>query len=191
MITDVDRLYFRWLLEQMESPNDAIGRLGAMLHCNTFTRDIGYDSNRAVEGTRLRLEFLDDYASANIDPRVLNQMQMEDCSWFEMLVALSRQLDYLYDGSVQKRFLELIDNLGLTKVLNSPKDGRYDEIDQDLVDHATTRVDHNLFEANGHGGLFPLNARSYPDQREVDIWGQQAAYFRERLEGVLGWTSIS
>lgn len=190
MITDVDDLYFKWLMRQMELPTESLGRLGWMLHRNTFTRNVGNDSNRAIEGIRLRHLFVNDYLDANIDPRITNEMLEEDCSWFEMLIALSSALDYLYEGGVKERLLELVDNLGLTKILLSPKDGRYDEIDQDLVDAATTRVDHNLFDFNGHGGLFPLNKHNHPDQREVEIWEQHAAYFRERLEGVV-WTSIN
>lgn len=190
MITDVDDLYFKWLMSQMESPTESLYRLGWMLHNNTFTRNVGNDSNRSVEGIRLRHRFMSDFLDANIDPRITNRMLEEECSWFEMLFALSEALDYLYEGGIQERLLELIDNLGLTKVFMSPKDGRYDEIDQDLVDAATTRVDHNLFDSNGHGGLFPLQKLDHPDQREVEIWEQHAAYFREKLEGVV-WTSIS
>ena len=190
MITDVDDLYFKWLMRRLESPTESLGRLGWMLHHNTFTRNVGNDSNRAAEGIRLRHLFMTDYDDANIDPRITNRFLNEDCSWFEMLVALSESLDYLYEGGIQERLLELIDNLGLTKILMSPRDGRYDEVDQDLVDTATTRVDHNLFDYHGHGGLFPLHKLNHPDQRGVEIWDQHAAYFREKLEGVV-WTSIS
>jgi len=190
VITDVDDLYFKWLLSLMESPTESLERLGWMLHRNTFTRSVGHDSSRAAEGIRLRQRFVNEFLDANIDPRKTNSIMDEECSWFEMLIALSEALDYLYEGGVQERLLELVDNLGLTKVLLSPKDGRYDEVDQDLVDAATTRVDHNLFDSNGHGGLFPLSQHDHPDQRRVEIWEQHAAYFREKLEGVV-WTSIS
>lgn len=190
MITDVDDLYFKWLMGLMEAPTTSIARVGWMLHRNTFTRSVGNDSNRAAEGMRLRQRFLIDYSDINIDPRKVNLLMEEECSWFEMLIALSEALDYLYEGGIQDRFLELIGNLGLTKILMSPKDGRYDEVDQDLVDLATTMVDHNLFDSNGHGGLFPLKTSNHSDQREVEIWEQHAAYFREKLEGVV-WTSIS
>lgn len=191
MITYVDDLYFKWLMDQMEAPTKALARLCWMLHNNTFTRNVGRDSNRADEGLRLRRRFLSDYADADLDPRTTNLFLHEnECSWFEMLFALSEQLDYLYEGGIQDRLLELIDNLGLDVVLNSPRDGRYDETDQDFVDVVTTRVDNNLFDYNGHGGLFPLQSSNHPDQREVEIWEQHAAYFRERLEGVV-WTSIN
>ena len=191
MITYVDDLYFKWLMDQLEAPTNALARLCWMLHNNTFARSVGNDFNRSEEGLRLRMRFLEDYSDANIDPRMTNSLILEnDCSWLEMLIALSEALDYLYEGGVQERLLELIDNLGLTKILMSPKDGRFDEVDQDLVDSATTRVDNNLFDSYGHGGLFPLQNNDHPDQREGEIWEQHAAYFREKLEGV-EWTSIS
>lgn len=191
MITYVDDLYFKWLMGELEAPTNSLARLCLMLHNNTFTRSVGNDSNRAAEGVRLRHRFVEEYADARIDPRMTNELLLgNECSWFEMLFALSESLDYLYEGGIQERLLELIDNLGLSKVLSSPKDGSYDEIDQDFVDAVTTRVDNNLFDSDGHGGLFPLSSDDHPDQREVEIWEQHAAYFREKLEGVV-WTSIN
>lgn len=190
MITDVDDLYFRWLMGRLEHPTESLAKLSWMLHRNTFTRSVGNDVNRALDGVRLRQQFLSDFSDANIDPRTTNILMEDSCSWLEMLIALCEALDFIYDGGVQGRLLELIENLGLTKILKSPKDGRYDDIDQDLVDATTIRVDHNLFDANGHGGLFPLYKSNHPDQRGVEIWYQQAAYFIEKLEGVL-WTSTN
>jgi hypothetical protein len=191
VITDVDDLYFKWLMDQMGNPDDHLVRLCWMLHNNAFTRNVGNDVNRATEGIRLRHRFASDMIDANIDPRKMNLMMLDEhCSWFEMLFALSEALDYLYEGGVQDRLLELVDNMGLSIVLTSPLNGRYDELDQEIVDTATTRVDNNLFEPNGYGGLFPLQSSDHPDQREVEIWVQHAAYFREKLEGVV-WTSIS
>lgn len=191
MITYVDDLYFKWLMNQLERPTNSLARLCGMLHNNTFTRRVGNDVNRASEGERLRHRFTHDFADARIDPRTSNWLLLEnECSWLEMLIALSESLDYLYEGGVQVRLLELIDNLGLSPVLSSPKSDRYDELDQGFVDTVTTRVDNSLFDYDGHGGLFPLESDDHPDQREVEIWEQHAAYFREKLEGVV-WTSIS
>lgn len=190
MITDVDELYFKWLMELMGAPTESLTRLCWMLHLNTFTRSVGNDVNRAVKGVALRRRFISEFLDANIEPRKTNSLMDEDCSWLEMLIALSEDLDFLYEGGIQENLLELVDNLGLTKVLASPRDGRYEQVDQDLVDMATSRVDHNLFDPDGQGGLFPLKKQDHPDQRRVEIWEQHGAYFREKLEGVM-WTSIS
>lgn len=184
---DIDRLYFDWLMARFTRSFAGLRRVCGMLHENGFQRRVGNDVNRAVDGEALRRLFLDDYHEADIDPRITNDFLAGPCSWFEMLMALSEGLDYLYDGGVQEHFLELINNLGLRPVY-SRIDERYDEIDQDLVDAACNRVDFNLFDPDGRGGLFPLTKQDHPNQREVEIWDQHAAYFRERLEGIL-WTS--
>jgi hypothetical protein len=155
-----------------------------MLHTNVFQRRVGNDMNRAVDGEALRRLFLDDYAEADIDPSVTNAFMRGPCSWFEMLMALAEALDYSYDGGLRGNFVELTMNLGL-EVVYSRTAPRYDDIDQDLVDAACLRVDFNQFDPDGRGGLFPLVKHDHPNQREVEIWDQHAAYFRERLEGIL------
>jgi hypothetical protein len=189
VIHDVDRLYFDWLMSRFEEPTVGLERVCGMLHENVFQRRVGNDENRAVDGMSLRRYFLDDYHEADIDPRITNDFMAGACSWFEMLLALAASLDYTYDGGVQGRFVELITNLDLDRVMRR-LERQYDGIDQDLVDAATNRVDFNLFDPDGRGGLFPLRKHDHPDQRGVEIWDQHAAYFRERLEGVM-WTSTN
>lgn len=186
---NIDVLYFKWLMSRFESTSVGLERVCRMLHENVFQRRVGNDVNRAIDGAALRRIFLDDYLEADIDPRITNEFLDQDCTWFEMLLALSESLDYLYETGVREQFIELIGNLGLIKLMFKTAH-IYDEIDQDQVDSATNRVDYNLFNRDGHGGLFPLTKNDHPDQREVELWDQHAAYFRERLEGVL-WTSTS
>ena len=181
---DIERLYFGWLMERFATPTPGVTRVCGMLHSNVFQRRIGNDVNRAVDGEALRREFLDDYSEADIDPSVTNAFMRGPCSWFEMLMALAEALDFTYDGGVQELFMELVQNLGL-EVVYSRLASRYDEIDQDLVDAACNRVDFNQFDPDGRGGLFPLVKHNHPNQQEVEIWDQHAAYFRERLEGIL------
>lgn len=181
---DIDRLYFGWLMERFERPTPGLIRVCHMLHTNVFQRRVGHDVNRAIDGEALRRVFLDDYAEADIGPSVTNAFMREPCSWLEMLMALAEALDYSYDGGVQGNFVELTNNLGLD-VVYTRMAPRYDEIDQDLVDAACNRVDFNQFDPDGRGGLFPLVKHDHPNQREVEIWDQHAAYFRERLEGIL------
>lgn len=192
---DVEALYFKWLIEEkLDAPGAAFERLCLMLHQNVFERNVGNDMNRAADGINLRRQFLSDYDDARISPSLSNDLMGYECTWFEMLVALSEALDFIYDGGIGGRFREIIDNLGLTKILNidpeAQEDGRFDVVDQDFVDSTTARVDRNLFNADGRDGLFPLIKTDHPDQRGVEIWEQAGTYFRERLEGVL-WTSTS
>lgn len=176
-------------MSRFEGAAPGFQRLCYMLDENVYQRRVGNDVNRAVDGERLRRSFLDDYLEADIDPRITNEFMARHCTWLEMLIALSESLDYIYELGVREHFIEMLDNLGLHKLL-SKTDPKHLAIDQDLVDAATNRVDFNQFDSDGRGGLFPLVKRDHPDQREVEIWDQHAAYFRERLEGVM-WTSTN
>lgn len=189
-MVDVEELYFDWLLTRLDPDgvSEEVGYLCGLLHACDFLRRVGNDVNRAADGANLRIEFLTEYEELELTPHVTNDFMLEECSWLEMLVALARHLDFLYDGGVEGRFLELIQNLeldSLTHFGHVPSSR-----DQELVEGTTRDVDENLFDSDGHGGLFPLQNDNHPDQREVEIWEQHAAYFREKLEGVL-WTSTS
>lgn len=191
---DLEDLYFEWLMTRLDPDGvrEGVGHVSALLHRCPFQRRVGNDINRAIEGANLRVEFLSDFEDANFDPYVTNDLMMQECSWLEMLIALARTLDYMYDGGVEERFLEMVENLGLDHLLifNPDRTDASDQRDQREVDIATNDFDHNRFTRDGHGGIFPLYKPDHPDQREVEIWDQHAAYFRERLEGVL-WTSTS
>jgi hypothetical protein len=188
MMTDVHRLYFNWLTERYGlTAEPGVVRMAHMLHTNVFQRRVGNDVNRANAGEALRRIFLDDWAEANIDPRTTNDFMAGACSWLEMLLALAESIDFTYDGGVDQRFVELCSNMGIF-IVATRTNTRFDQIDQQLVDTMCNVVDFNQFDPDGRGGLFPLTKQDHPNQREVEIWDQQAAYFRERLEGVM-WTS--
>lgn len=191
-MVDLDELYYEWLLTCLDENGvrEGVAHLALLLHNCDFLRRVGHDINRAVDGANLRLEFMSQFADADFDPHVTNDLMMQECTWLEMLVALARQLDYLYEGGVENRFLEMVENMQLGPVMEfNPVRSRITrEFDQQLVDTVTSGIDNDQFDQDGHGGLFPLRKTGHPDQREVEIWDQAAAYFRERLEGVL-WTS--
>ena len=189
MMLDIDSLYFDWLTNRFDLRSSGMMRLCGMLHTDVFQRRIGNDANRAAAGEALRRIFLDDYHEADIDPRISNNFLAGACSWLEMLLALAERLDFLYDGGIPERFTEMTQNMGIF-VAATRVDHRYDQIDQQLVDTMVNVVDFNQFDPDGRGGLFPLTKHDHPDQRGVEIWDQQAAYFREKLEGVM-WTSTS
>lgn len=98
---DIEKLYFKWLLERLGDPTPAFERLCWMLHCNAFDRRVGNDVNRAERGINLRRYFLDAYDEANIEPHISNDLMSKDCSWFEMMVALADDLDFLYEGGCE------------------------------------------------------------------------------------------
>ena len=117
MIVEINELYFKWLMAQLGEPSAAFQRLCRMLDENVFQRRVGNDINRASDGIHLRRRFLEEYSEVNIDPRISNEFMNLECSWLEMLIALADRLDYLYDGGIKERFMELITNLGLLPIL--------------------------------------------------------------------------
>jgi hypothetical protein len=188
-LIDLDRLYFEWLLTRLDPSGvrEGVAYLCGLLHECPFRRRVGNDINRAKDGANLRKEFLIQMEDADFDPHVTNALLDMECTWFEMLVALSIGLDFLYDGGVEENFIELITNLeldALIRVGGPTRSEMMEEYDQRLVDVATSNVDKNKIDENGNGGLFPLKKDNHPDQRGVEIWDQHAAYFREKREGV-------
>ena len=181
----IDVAYFGWMMDHFENPSVGLERVCALLHNVEFERRVGRDENRAADGLSIREAYLDNHSG--VDPREIETFASRPCSWFEMLYALCDHANFIYETGLQPIFMELIDNLGLTGMLIDP-DHRYDEMDQDIVLLTVRRVDENLFEPDGSGGLFPLYKSGVSDQRGLELWDQMAAYFREKLEGVL-WTS--
>lgn len=180
--------YFLWLIDHFESHDRNIKRLCRLLHNASFRRDVGLDSNRALNALGLRERFLD---QSRLE--VVEGLPSE-ATWFEMMLILSIDLNYIYEEGVLDLFLEMCSNLGLDDVLDATVSVNgtsiYDEVDQDYIYQSTARVDDNMIDSLGNGGLFPLRSNNHPDQRGVEIWEQAAAYFNEKLEGVM-WTSTT
>lgn len=187
---NLEGLYFEWLLRRLETDRltPGVEYVSELLHNCVFERRVGRDINRAADGANLRKEFLREYDASDFEPHVTNELLDQECSWLEMLVALAVGLDFLYEGGVYGRYYELVTNLGLRDMTKhvSRRSSQMEEYDQRYVRRITSDVDHNRFQADGHGGLFPLSKPGgYQDQRRIEIWDQHSAYFREKLEGVL------
>lgn len=191
-MNELDDVYFEWLLTCLnpDGVTEGVAYLCGLLHDVAFLRRVGRDINRASDGANLRKEFFSEFDPENFDEEDVEFLLAQECSWLEMLIALCRSLDFIYEGGVDGRFLELIGNMRLGPLTKfNPNRSRTTKIyDRRLVEIATGDVDNNRFDRYGRNGLFPLKKKNHPDQREVEIWDQHAAYFREKLEGVL-WTS--
>lgn len=195
-MNELEDFYFEWLLRNIEPSGlkEEYVYVCSLLHNCLFLRRVGRDENRAADGVYLRKQFFEYEADPTaFDADVVEEFGMAECTWLEMLVALSARLEYMYGGSVLGRFLELTSNMGLDPLYKPMRyrSRRMEEFDQGFVNVATSRIDNNLFDRWGRGGLFPLTRGSHQtDQREVEIWVQHNAYIREKTEGVL-WTSTS
>ena len=180
----VEQDYFHWLCEMVniEQEGKCYWNLAWTLHKIAFYPLIEHDENRAYDGVELREVYL----------REVNYPECieidGDCSVFEMLIALSRRMEFEttdpYNGDIENYtdsdlndrtsywFWEILKNLGLDKY--SDEDyyyfGGQHEV-YEIVDYMLSRS----YSWNGEGGMFPLNNPTC-DQRGVEIWYQMCAY---------------
>lgn len=194
-MNDIEDLYFDWLLRCLDprGVREGVVYVSSLLHNCTFKRRVGRDENRAADGVNLRREFLGEFNDDYFDQNVVNEFLLQECTWFEMLARLSRDLDFLYEGGVLGRFYELTENMGLAPLFSfkAYRSRQLEEFDQGRVNLVTDRIDNSEFDRRGRGGLFPLQAIAVEiDQRGKDIWEQHSYYFIEEIEGVQ-WTSTN
>jgi len=109
------------------------------------------------------------------------------CSVLEMLIALSKRMEYEIDGSgynitYRDLFWEMIENIGLKRFDNHAviRDAQSYDIDDIL----TSWIERN-YEADGTGGIFPIRnwerGRDKPQTR-VEIWYQMMLYLNRNYE---------
>lgn len=174
----LEEAYFVWLYSRVGDPkirnrSKQYWKLLTMLHRKPFTwssRKMEMDGNRAQDGKDLRTEFLNETGTAVADPDWL----LMECSFLEMLVALSWRLAFDAGGDDREWFWKLIDNLGLLGCTDAHPP------DEAIVDHIINKVINRDYAANGAGGLFPLK-EPQEDQRDVQLWYQAQAYILERI----------
>lgn len=169
MTGTLDDLYLTWLYSRVgdvkvRNKSRTYWSLLTQLYSKKFVWLIPNDDNRVQDGLDLRQEFLVD-TGLDYDAHWVGS----DCSFLEMMIALSRRLAFEGEGHPPVWFWHLIRNLGL-----------HEFTDRSMYNHSEVdeRIDiviWRLYEPNGRGGLFPLR-RSNHDQREVEIWYQMNEY---------------
>ena len=176
MITvPLDEAYLKWLYHQVgdvrfHNPASTYWSLFRTLYSKEFVWFIPNDDNRVEEGKALRREFLLDH---RLSPYDVDRNWLDlNCSFLEMLIALSRRLAFESEGEAHEWFWELLNTLALDAY--SDRNG----VPEVEVDEILDRVIWRQYLANGVGGLFPLE-HPREDQREVEIWYQMNAYLLE------------
>lgn len=170
----LDELYLTWLYRQFGSvkttnPTRSYWTLARQLFTKQFIWIVPNDDNRVEEGRYLRYEFMHDSDIDWIDDA---WMQLE-CSFLEMLVALTRRLSF-EDGRDPREWMRiLLDNIGLLQFNDAS------EYDHQYVDEVLDRVIWRTYAPDGTGGLFPLHYAK-EDQRDVELWYQMCAYLLEQ-----------
>lgn len=171
----LDDLYFEWLYKQVaasgnRNPRRSYWNLMRHLYTMPFIWEIRNDENRAEDGKELRHEFIDECDIQDIE---INWLQLE-CSVLEMLIGLSRRASFESQGEPLEWFWRMLENLKLRDYTDSV----WNDMTQEDVEDTMFRVMNRTYEANGDGGLFPLE-NAQEDQRGKELWLQLSAYILE------------
>lgn len=169
----IDELYFKWLYCQVGSvleknPSRSYFKLLGLLHEKDFVWIVPHDDNRAEDGRGLRREFLEYEDIHSPDPVWMRY----PCSMLELLIGLSRRLNFLTDAEPRVWFWQLMENLGLDKYNDNTL------VPDVEIDKVLENVIWRTYDRKGRGGLFPLR-RPHEDQRDVELWDQMHAYLLE------------
>jgi hypothetical protein len=159
-----EREYYLWLASQVKpddrgQPRTYDGLLNH-LHRREFVWTVPHDDNRVADGFDLRAEFL---RGGRYDFPF-------GVSVLEVIVALSRRLEFNAEGDAREWAWQLIRNLRLHRMhdpLSHTKEVRIDEILDALI--------WRTYRPNGAGGFFPLK-HTDEDQTKVEIWYQMSQY---------------
>ena len=160
--------YFRWLYSQVGSTTRrAHWNLLRQLHQKEFVWVVANDDNRLEDGRDLRNDFVLE-TDADPTPEWLD----EGCSMLEMLIGLTKRLEFETGMPGREWFWILMENLGIQDCVDGTNYSHQD------VDNVLDDVIWRTYGEDGKGGLFPLR---YPeeDQRYVEIWYQLSAYLQE------------
>lgn len=170
-MTSIDQPYFEWLISQVEFPKitrKTFHELFFRLHETEFIWIIDGDDNRVQDAKDLRTEFMHKYNGPNEFKYYV--------SILEVMIALSRKLEFIAGGLASEWVWRLIDNLGLdhfSDPLSRNKTSRLDDILESLI--------WRTYERDGLGGFFPLISPK-EDQTKVEIWYQMNAYVNEIVQ---------
>lgn len=175
MDAPLDDLYLEWLYNQVASVKQRIKArsywsLFRQLYRKEFVWTVPNDDNRVEDGRDLRWDFI---RANDIQNAEASWMRLP-CSMLELLIGLSRRLEFEDDRPAKEWFWILLGNLELDQCT----DARYNEQIDVWVDTVLDKVIWRKYDRNGRGGLFPLQFSSR-DQRKVELWYQLCAYLLE------------
>lgn len=177
MTAHLDNLYLEWLYSQVASVKQraktkTYWSLLRQLYSTEFVWLVPNDDNRVADGRDLRWEFIEE---CNIQNAEASWMRL-GCSMLELIIGLSRRLEFEDDTSAKIWFWTLIKNLELDQCTDAKY--RDDPRIEPWVASVLDRVIFRTYDENGVGGLFPLK-HAIHDQRKVELWYQLCAYLLE------------
>jgi hypothetical protein len=134
------------------------------MHNTEFVWTVPNDDNRVQDGVDLRREFVGDRSSV---------LALEIVTFLEVLVGLSRRLEFTAGGNAEIWAWQLIRNLRLQKMIDPLGPAKRERV-RDILDAVIWRT----YREDGRGGFFPLSNPT-DDQTKVEIWYQMNAYVIE------------
>jgi hypothetical protein len=163
--------YFEWLVLQIgDAKIDDIHPVCTIMHQKEFVWFVANDDNRIQDALDLRLEFL---YEENLEVPS-DALRLVHVSVLEVLVALSRRMEFFVNGRACDWAWVLMEHLGLHKYRGHLTNRRRDNVDQILE-----KLVWRQYEADGSGGFFPL-AWPNEDQTKVEIWYQLQNWIGEQ-----------
>lgn len=167
-------LYFRWLIDMLDKKMvKKYSSLLLHLFKDSFieSKFAPMDVHRARDGIGLRTRFIQENKFSD---EQLEELKYDDCSWLEMLIALSIRIDdqLMFDMNLGNRtdkwFWLIIGQMDL------------DRFDENHYNYAKVKDKLNRFirrdyENGGKNGIFKCNF----DVRKVEIWYQMHSWFNE------------
>jgi hypothetical protein len=165
--------YLQWLGPQIrDEENEGSGAqywdLLSLMYEKEFTWSVHNDENRLGDGLDLRTEYSRVTGASRADLLALGP-----CSFLEVLIGLSRRLEFSAGGSARGWAWILLGNLGLHKMVDPLNRRKVHKVD-DILDTVIGRT----YQPDGTGGFFPL-AWPDDDQTQIELWYQMAAYIEE------------
>lgn len=165
MTTEQQTEYLAWLKSQVNTPMD--GRYDGLLeklYEREFSWTVPNDDNRVEDGLDLRAEFTG-------GPH--HDVNDKGVSVLEIIVGLSRRLEFNAEGNAKDWAWTLIGNIGLDKMKDPLR-----IVDENIIDEVLDQLIWRTYDRDGQGGFFPL-AEPQEDQTKLEIWYQMSAYIYE------------
>lgn len=171
-IHEVRETYLNWLEPQLRDENSPTGEYWGLVNLmfdKEFTWSVPHDDNRIADALELRNEFCHE---THCRRSQLNRLG--PCSFLEVLIGLSRRLEFIAGGNPSGWAWVLLTNLELDKMKDPLTPRKIDQINL-LMDIVIERK----YAPDGQGGFFPL-AWPDEDQTRIELW-YQMNYFVEEL----------
>lgn len=164
--------YLHWLEPQLRdehgNPGKTYWELLNIMFETEFVYVIDMDDNRLADAMELRAEF-----AKKIRASRAMMLSLGPCSFLEVLIGLSRRLEFAAGGSAPGWAWHLLDNLELRRMSDPLSRAKQNRV-RNILETAIRRE----YSPDGQGGFFPL-AFAEEDQTTVELWYQMHAFIEE------------